>query len=63
MSGQLESRHFYRTRDRVQHLDGMMGTVLEGHALYALLQWDDGRSQEVDQFDPRIAVTDRSEAV
>lgn len=61
MSGQLESRHFFRTRDTVQHVDGRFGTVVEAQALYATIRWDDGRDEEVDQFDPRVAVFERAE--
>ena len=61
MSRQLESRHFYRVRDMVQHLDGHLGTVVEGFALYAVVAWSDGRLEEVDQFDPFVFVIERAE--
>ena len=61
VSRQLESRHFYRLRDTVQHLDGQLGTVVEGFALYATVAWSDGRVEEVDQFDPFVSVIERAE--
>lgn len=61
MRGQLESRHFYRSRDRVQSLDGSVGTVVEGWALYATVEWVDGRREEIDQFDPTVVVIERAE--
>lgn len=63
MSLQLESRHFFRTRDRVQREDGTYGTVIDSLALYATVEWEDGRRQEVDQFDPRVVVMERAEPV
>jgi hypothetical protein len=62
VSGQLESRHYFRARDIVQHRDGWTGRVVEGQALYAVVEWADGRTEEVEQFDPRIVVLDRAEA-
>jgi hypothetical protein len=62
VSGQLESRHFFRTRDTVQHVDGYFGTVMEAQALFATILWDDQRHEEIDQFDPRVAVFERAEA-
>jgi hypothetical protein len=60
VSKQLESRHFYRSRDRVRDRDGREGEVTDGRALYARIRWDDGREEEVDQFDPAIVVVDRA---
>jgi hypothetical protein len=60
VSTQLESRHFYRTGDTVQHVGGATGTVAEGFALYAVVRWDDGRQEEVDQLDPAITVLERA---
>lgn len=60
MSTQLESRHFYNTGDTVQHLTGREGTVVEGFALWAVIRWDDGRQEEVDQLDPAISVIERA---
>lgn len=61
MSVQLESRHFYKARDIVQHQDGGFGAVVEGQALYAVIEWFDGRREEVDQFDPLVWVVQRAE--
>ena len=60
MSTQLESRHFYKTGDTVQHVGGATGTVAEGRALYAVIRWEDGRQEEVDQLDPAISVLERA---
>lgn len=60
MSGQLESRHFFRERDVVQDLDGFFGTVVSGEALYATIDWTDGRREEVEQFDPSVVVVERA---
>jgi hypothetical protein len=60
VSTQLESRHFYRTGDTVRHVGGATGTVVEGLALYAVVRWDDGRQEEVDQLDPAITVLERA---
>jgi hypothetical protein len=61
VSGQLESRHFFRDRDTVRHVDGFEGTVESGHALYATIAWVDGRREEVEQFDPAVVVIERAE--
>lgn len=60
MSGQLESRHFFRPRDRVQRRDGTQGGVVDGSALFAVIEWDDGNQAEVEQFDPAIEVIERA---
>lgn len=60
MSGQLESRHYFRENDTVQHVEGPFGVVREAFALFALILWDDGRRTEVDQFDPAIVVVERA---
>ena len=60
MSTQLESRHFLHTGDVVQRQDGATGRVVEGLALYAVVRWDDGKEEEVDQLDPRVSVTERA---
>jgi hypothetical protein len=60
VSTQLESRHFLKTGDAVQHVDGRTGTVAEAFALYAVVRWEDGRQEEVDQLDPRVFVTERA---
>lgn len=61
MSSGLESRHFYLTGDLVQRDDGLTGQVLEGMALWAVIRWDDGREEELDQLDHRVWVTERAE--
>ena len=63
MSGQLESRHFFRAGDTVQHRDGRWGRVVEALALYAMVEWDDLSRQEIDQFEPLVEVVERAEAV
>ena len=60
VSLQMESRHFLKARDTVEDIGGRLGTVLEGSSLYAVVEWEDGRREEVDQFDPRIAVLERA---
>ena len=60
MSANLESRHFYLTGDVVQRLDGTEGRVLEGMALWAVIRWEDGREEELDQLDPTVWVTERA---
>lgn len=46
----------------VQHRDGRMGTVVQAESLYAVIAWDGEGREEVDQFDPRVLVVQRSEA-
>ena len=60
VSLQMESRHFLKARDTVEDVGGRSGTVLEGSALYAVVEWEDGRREEIDQFDPRVAVLERA---
>jgi hypothetical protein len=60
VTGQLESRHFFRMRDTVQHFDGTPGMVVDAQTLYATVVWDDGRREEIDQFDPRVEVIQRA---
>ena len=60
MSTQLESRHFYNAGDTVQHLTGREGLVLESFALWAVIRWDDGAQEEVEQLDPSISVIERA---
>jgi hypothetical protein len=60
VSAQLESRHFYNTGDEVQHVAGGVGRVQEGFALWAVVRWEDGRVEEVDQLDPTIWVVERA---
>ena len=63
MSVQLESRHFFRAGDMVEHRSGVTGRVVEGSALYARVAWDDGRQEEIEQFDPFVVVIERAEPV
>lgn len=60
MSVQLESRHFFMDGDVVQHLSGRVGEVRDSLALYAVVRWEDGREEEVDQLDPTITVIERA---
>lgn len=60
MSTQTESRHFLKPGDAVQHIAGPTGTVLDAFALYAVVRWEDGREDEVDQLDPRVSVIERA---
>lgn len=62
VSAQTESSHFFQARDTVRHRDGTTGTVLDGRSLYALVAWEDGRREEIDQFDPQVLVILRGEA-
>lgn len=57
----MESRHFFRDRDTVLHRDGGVGTVVSGQALFAIVEWGDGRRQEIDQFDPSVEVIERDQ--
>ena len=43
----------------MRHRDGLCGTIVDGRALFALVEWDDGRKEEIDQFDPRVVVVER----
>jgi hypothetical protein len=61
MSGQAESRHFFRIHDTVEDTGGRSGVVLRGSALYATIRWLDGEEQELEQFDPRVVVTIRGD--
>jgi hypothetical protein len=60
VSIQSESRHFLKAGDLVEHLSGRAGTVLEAYALYAVVRWDDGGQEEIDQLDPSVSVTERA---
>jgi hypothetical protein len=60
MSVQLESRHYFMARDTVQNAAGVLGEVVEAMALYAVVRWEDGREEEVDQLDPWITVVERA---
>jgi hypothetical protein len=61
LSGQLESPHFLRLGDIVTRGDGAVGTVVDAFSLYAIVAWNAGEHQEVDQFDPRVLVIQRAE--
>lgn len=61
MSGQTESQHFFRGGDSVRSIDGVDGAVVEASALFAVIEWSDGRRQELDQFDPYVVVLHRAE--
>jgi hypothetical protein len=56
----MESRHFLRVSDTVRNRAGNMGRVVEEWALYATVEWADGRREEVDQFDPAVEVVERA---
>jgi hypothetical protein len=60
VSIQSESRHFLKAGDLVEHVAGRAGTVLESYALYAVVRWDDGAREEIDQLDPMVSVTERA---
>jgi hypothetical protein len=58
----MESRHFLRENDKVQHRNGFLGIVVDSYALYATVAWADGTTREIDQFDPDVVVVERAEA-
>jgi hypothetical protein len=60
VSANLESRHFYLGGDTVQRLDGLQGRILESMALWAVVRWEDGREEELEQLDPTVWVTERA---
>lgn len=60
VSIQSESRHFLKAGDQVEHVAGRAGTVVEAYTLYAVVRWDDGGQEEIDQLDPAVAVTERA---
>ena len=57
---QLESAHFMRTGDEVRHADGRSGRVVQSLTLWAVVAWEEGGEQEVEQLDPRVTVTERA---
>lgn len=44
----------------MQRRDGTQGGVVDGSALFAVIEWDDGNQAEVEQFDPAIEVIERA---
>jgi len=38
----------------------MLGIIIEGFSLYAIVEWSNGDREELDQFDPRVEVMQRS---
>ena len=56
----MESRHFLRVGDTVEDSGGNLGQVVEGSALYAVVEWAHGERREVDQFAPEIWVVLRA---
>ena len=60
MSGQLESHHFFRPGDTVRETDGRIGVVGDAGSLFAIISWGDGEEAEIEQFDPRVIVLERS---
>ena len=61
MTGQLESKHFFRIGDTVRSDDGRFGRVVESSTLYAIIEWDFAAREEIEQFDPRVVVVERAE--
>lgn len=59
MTGQLDSPHFFRTGDVIRAIDGRVGVVLENSALYAVVEWEGKKREEVEQFDPDCVVIER----
>ena len=55
----MESRHFLKVGDIVEDRSGNTGRVIEGSALFAVVEWRDSRRTEVDQFDPDFTVVER----
>lgn len=60
MGGQIESNHFFRFGDTIRGSDGQVGVVIEEWSLYAIVEWRDGRREEIDQLDPEVTVVDRA---
>lgn len=60
VSHQLESVHYLRSGDEVRHQDGRTGRVQDALTLYAVVRWDGGAQEEVDQLDPRVFVVERA---
>lgn len=56
---QLESHHFFREDDHVEHVDGRQGRVVESYSLFAVIEWEWGPREEVEQFTAEITVVER----
>lgn len=55
------SPHQFARRDEVQRLaDNLVGAVREHTRLRAVIEWEGGTTEEVEQFDPRIVVVHRT---
>ncbi len=59
MTGQLESRHFYRVGDLLRSIEGNTGRVVEAWTHHVIVEWNDGRRVEVEQFDETVSVEER----
>jgi hypothetical protein len=46
--------------DSVQNRSGRCGIVADARALFAVVAWTDGDTEEVDQFDPDVEVIKRA---
>jgi hypothetical protein len=59
MTGQLESRHFFRAGDLVRSIDGRPGVVAEAWTHSVVIEWSDGARTDVEQFDETVVVEER----
>lgn len=57
--GLSEDVHLFDRGDLITDMDGARGVVAEVSALYAVIHWEDGREEEIDQGEPRIWVEGR----
>lgn len=57
--GLHEGVHLFDRGDLVTDMGGVRGAVTEASALYAVIHWEDGREEEIDQGEPRIWVERR----
>lgn len=48
------SPHSFAREDMVVDVHGIRGIVREASNLYALVRWEDGREEEIEQGDPRV---------
>lgn len=53
-----ESPHSFRETAVITDLNGLRGVVASATALYAVVHWEDGREEEIEQGDPRFTVSD-----